>query len=324
MNEKNVIGRKIADKLIEIHGSADFKIAFLPYKRSMWNSMESVYEECKASGAEVHCMPIPFYRMKAYREYDYIDNDFDLFGDIAEKIDDLEAIHPDFIVIHYQYEDYNMVTNMLPEYFTINLKTKYKCKIVYIPYGIGGGDLNRHLILQPGLCLIDYAFLESEENVSQFHEEWQKIGLDFSGRIFGYGSPKLDAGRKIHKDIPKEWESIIGNKEVTLIVNSLGAFLGEPEKRIEQYFNKASIELAKDRTVIFRPHPLLRTTIKAMTPKVEGLYNKMLQEMKYLKRIIIDESEDLERAMNAADYLISDPSSIVPVWEMSGKEYEIL
>ena len=47
----NEIGKRIADKLAEIHGSRDFSIAFLPYKRSMWNSMESVYTECWSSGA---------------------------------------------------------------------------------------------------------------------------------------------------------------------------------------------------------------------------------------------------------------------------------
>ena len=59
----NEIGKNITDKLIEIHGSTDFVIGFLPYKRSMWNCMESVYEECLKSGAVAYIMPLPYYLM---------------------------------------------------------------------------------------------------------------------------------------------------------------------------------------------------------------------------------------------------------------------
>ena len=126
----NEIGRKIADKLIEIHGSTDFRIAFLPYKRSMWNCMESVYEECQKSGAAAYCIPIPYYRI-VQGEIEALDSDRKLF-DNGRSISFLEQNKFDFVVIHYPYDDKNKVTRMCSAFYTSELR-KYG-KVVYIPY----------------------------------------------------------------------------------------------------------------------------------------------------------------------------------------------
>ena len=316
----NEIGKKITEKLIEIHGSANFTIAFLPYKRSMWNSMQSVYEECKAAGADVHCMPIPYLRMKIDKEPDYLDTDFELFGDIAEEIESLQRA--DYIAIHYQYEDHNRVTNMLPKYFTKALKERYGAKIIFLPYGINMGS--GHFSLQPGCRDLDYAFLESEEQAERFVAAWKSQGIDFTGRVFGYGSAKLDAARKIKKVIPPIWKERIGDRKVVLICNSLGTFLSDPNGRIYLYQYHALKALEEKKAVIFRPHPLLRTTIKSMAPYIEIVYNDMIENLSGISKIIIDESEYLERAMSAADYLISDTSSVVHMWAETGRGYQVI
>lgn len=316
----NEIGRRITDKLIEINGSTDFSIAFLPYKRSMWNSMQSVYEECKASGIDAHVYPIPYIRMKANKEPDYLDTDFHLFGDIAEPIEILKRA--DYIAIHYQYEDNNKVTNMLPKYFTKALKERYQAKIVYLPYGIGAGT--GYFALQPGCHYIDYAFLENEDMAERFIAGWLTQGVDFNGRCFGFGSAKLDMCRDLPKIIPPEWVERISDRTVTLICTSLAPFLRDPIERINLYRYYAINQIGAGHTVIFRPHPLLRQTIISMVPKIMPAYDKLIAWMKTQDRLIIDNSEYLERAMAAADYLISDPSSVVPMWQETGREYRII
>ena len=316
----NEIGRRIVDKLIELHGSKDFSIAFLPYKRSMWNSMQSVYEECKASGIDAHCYPIPYIRMKEGKQPDFVDTDFCLFGNIAERIEDLQ--HADYIAIHYQYEDHNKVTNMLPQYFTKALKEKYQCKIIFLPYGIGSG--NGWFSLQPGCKDIDYAFLEDENNAERFIAGWLTQGVDFNGRVFALGSPKLDALTKPSEKIPDEWKSIIGRRSVTLVINSLSSFLMDPFVRILVYRDCIRTEIDKGHAVIFRPHPLLRTTIKSMVPISEQHYERFLKDIKAMGSVIVDESEYLERAAGIADRLIGDCSSVIPMWAETGKPYEVL
>lgn len=315
----NEIGRKITDKLIELHGSAEFTIAFLPYKRSMWNSMQSVYEECLASGIDAHCYPIPYCRLKQNKELDYIDNDFDLFGDIAEPIEKLQRA--DYLAVHYQYENNNKVTNMLPEYFTKALKERYHAKAIFLPYGIYGK--NTRFVLQPGCRYIDYAFVESQDAEQVFVSAWQTQGVNFEGRCWGYGSPKLDIAARLTKEIPEEWRDIIGDRYVVLVLNSLGPYLSCPPKRLELYRTHCAEQIAKGNAVIFRAHPLLRTTIKSMVPSTAEMYEEFIAWAKS-NGVIVDETEYLERAMSAADFLISDGSSVITMWQQTGKGMKII
>ena len=319
----NEIGRKITDKLIEIFGSADFEIAFLPYKRSMWNSMESVYDECKASGAKVHCMPIPYICLRQNREVDCVKSEFSMFGDKAEPIETLERA--DFIAIHYQYEDHNKVTSLQPQYFTKALKERYHAKIVFLPYGLSMG--NTHFALSPGCREVDYAFLEDEDNAARFIAAWQTQGVDFTGRVFPFGSAKMDIARDCtEKVIPMEWAESCSNHKVVLVCTSLAAYLSEPLTRLNKYRDCVNREMDNKHTVIFRPHPLMRQTIRSMTPSMEEQYEKMMYDFRCRRheRLIVDESEYLERALAVSDYLISDPSSVVKMWEETHKPYMVI
>lgn len=300
----NEIGKRITDKLIEIHGSPDFAIAFLPYKKSMWNSMESVYEECKAAGAMAFCIPIPYYRLKGHKEIERIDSDQNLFKDAAET-SLLQKVAWDFVVIHYPYDNNNLVTRMLPTYHTAELRNYGK--VVYIPYSCTN---MRQLRVQPGIANVDYVFLGSDAEAISFIDEWKDIGVDFTGRVFGYGSPKMDAMQKLDSGF------------TTLIINSLGPFLITPMKRIGMYRDAIQEEI-QTKMVIFRPHPLLRQTIKALRPDVENEYNRFLEWVKQVGGIV-DESEDLEGALASADYLISDPSSVLEMWVSAGRKFKVL
>lgn len=294
----NNIGKKIKDKLAELHGFDDFTIAFLPYKRSMWNSMASVYEECDKAGAVAYILPLPYYLMP---EKKVVRDDFEN----ALPIDLLGKITFDFLVIHYPYDHNNKVTGMLPEYHTAELK-KYG-KVIYIPYSCTN---MRQLRVQPGIANVDYAFLGSEGEAEAFINEWAEMGVDFKGRVFGYGSPKMDV--KIGE----------GKENVTLVINSLGPYLASPLRHIAMYKFHIEQELDQGRRVIFRPHPLLNQTIKAMRPDTAEIYNRFIMWVK--ENAKVDESEDLESALNEADYLISDPSSVLEMWQATGKPYKVI
>ena len=121
-------GQRITDKLIELKSSRVFSVAFLPYKRSMWNSMSSVYEACKASGIEAHIYPLPYYLMNSERLVERITSDIALFED-AEDIKELR--HADYVIIHYPYDSQNAVTQMLSDYYIEKLRNIGE--VVYIP-----------------------------------------------------------------------------------------------------------------------------------------------------------------------------------------------
>ena len=298
----NEIGKNITDKLIEIYGSTDFVIGFLPYKRSMWNSMASVYEECDRAGAIAYVLPLPYYLMPDKE----IACERDLFTNVL-PIELLDKISFDFLVVHYPYDGRNKVTQMLPEYHITELR-KFG-KLVYIPYSCTN---MRQLRVQPGLANIDYAFLGSEVEAETFISEWKEYGVDFTGRVFGYGSPKMDAAQKC------------GSGSATLVIGSLASFLRTPMDRINTWQCHITNEIERGRKVIFRPHPLLRQTIKSMRPDMESYYGQFLGWCLCTDNVTLDESEDLEAALSSADYLISDPSSVLEMWQATGREYMVI
>ena len=301
----NDIGKRITDKIIQIHGGKDFTIAFLPYKRSMWNSMESVYEECKAAGARTYIMPLPYLRKTEQPGEEHEILDKDIF-ERATSITLLPEFHTDYLVIHYPYDGNNKVTSMLEKYYTANLR-KFG-KVIYIPYSCTN---MRQLRVQPGIANVDYAFLGSEAEAEAFIREWRELGVDFTGRAFGLGSPKMDTIKKLS----------LGS--ATVIINSLGPFLSDPYYRMLKYTEAARDEREKGREVIFRPHPLLRQTIYSMRPDTETNYLAMLKIMEN-DGVEIDETENLEGTLRRANYLISDPSSVLEMWTNAGRRYRVI
>ena len=299
----NEIGRSIKDKIIEIYRSDNFTIAFLPYKRSMWNSMQSVYEECVKSGIKAYICPMPYLRKGGTSRSDYLDRDEFEYGTDIRLLPELET---DFVVIHYPYDGHNRVTSMIPKYYTAELK-KFG-QVIYIPYSCTN---MRMLRVQPGIANVDYAFLGSEAEAEVFVFEWAQMGVDFEGRVFGLGSPKMDAIKKI------------SSGSATVILNSLGPFLHAPFIKIEKYKDAMLEEKTKGRRVIFRPHPLLKQTIMSMRPDTESEYTKLLIFAEHLG-VEIDETENLEATLGAADYLISDPSSVLEMWQTTGRRYRVI
>ena len=298
----NEIGKRISNKIIELYGSSNFTIGFLPYKRSMWNSMESVYQECRNAGAISYILPLPYYLMPDKT----IVCENELFPE-ALDISLLGKISFDFLVIHYPYDGNNKVTSMLPEYYTAELRNYGK--VVFIPYSCTPGIFTR---LHKGLANIDYAFLCSEAERDAFIGEWAEHGVDFTGRVFGFGSPKMDAAQKCSRG------------SATLVINSLAPFLSAPFVRLQAYQHVITNEIGRGRKVIFRPHPLLRQTIKSMRPDTEEAYNSFISWCDTRDNVTVDESENLEQAFEAADYLISDPSSVLEMWISTGREYTII
>lgn len=298
----NGIGKKITQKLIEIHGGTDFVIGFLPYKRSMWGCMESVYQECRNAGAVAYILPLPYYLMPDKE----VVCERELFPE-ALDISLLGKIGFDYLVIHYPYDGNNRVTSMLPEYYTAELRNYGK--VIFIPYSCTTGIFTR---LHAGLANIDYAFLRSETECNNFIREWQTRGVDFSGRVFGFGSPKMDSIKKC------------SHGSATLVINSLAPYLYAPFVRIDAYRRVITNEIRRGRKVIFRPHPLLRQTIRSMRPDTEEAYNEFVEWCKAQENVTFDETEDLEHALEQADYLVSDPSSVLEMWMSTGREYTVL
>ena len=121
-----------------ISGSIVYKVVFMPYKASMWDSLESVWMAAdKDKRCEAVVVPITYYELDSNRNPAKKVNEREGFPEYVPVVNDeeydLENDRPDIIYIHNPYDDTNLVTRVESRYYSWNLK-KYCERLVYIPY----------------------------------------------------------------------------------------------------------------------------------------------------------------------------------------------
>ena len=97
------------------------EIVFLPYKASMWDSLESVWKKFSADDAyEAVVIPIPYFDKNpdgTFRRMHYEALQYPSYVPVTSyESYDLAEHHPDAIYIHNPYDEYNYVTTVHPDY----------------------------------------------------------------------------------------------------------------------------------------------------------------------------------------------------------------
>ncbi len=200
--------------LIEADLSDRREVVFLPYKASMWDSLESVWMAANADDdCDVYVVPIPYYDKNSDGSFSKMHYEGELYPDYVPitRYDayNFEVRHPDVIFIHNPYDNCNLVTSVEPYFYSDNLK-KFTNRLVYIPYFILGKidpddqeqvEKMRHFCVLPGTVNADKVIVESEEirriYINEFLRaaEAQDVRLDVRAlekKIMGLGSPKFD------------------------------------------------------------------------------------------------------------------------------------
>ena len=321
-------------------------ICFLPYKASMWDSLESVWQAaCKEADCDVYVIPIPYFNRNAdgsYGEMHYEGNEYPSYVPITSyETFDLEEIRPDKIFIHNPYDEYNLVTSVHPAFYSSRLKD-YTKELVYIPYFV----LNEvepedslavehmaHFCKVPAVIHAHKVIVQSEKMKQVYVKvltDWmgEHTRVDWERKIYGTGSPKLDKVANMKKedvDIPEEWLEIIKKpdgtwKKIIFYNTSVVAFLENGEQMLEkiehvfQVFEECKQEIA----LLWRPHPLMQSTIESMKPELLYQYLDLVEKYKTNKIGIYDDTADLNRAIALSDAYFGDPSSVVQLCQKAG------
>ena len=145
-----VNGELVYDRLyqalrkVEYSVREDIKVrreaVFLPYKASMWDSLESVWQAANEDPeCDAYVIPIPYYDKNpdgSFREMHYEGGLYPDYVPITRyDAYDFETRKPDLIFIHNPYDECNYVTSVHPYFYSKNLK-RFTEKLVYIPYFI--------------------------------------------------------------------------------------------------------------------------------------------------------------------------------------------
>ena len=325
------------------------EVVFLPYKASMWDSLESIWKAADEDpDCDAYVIPIPYYDKNpdgSFRELHYEGGEYPKDVPVVWYEDyDFETRRPDMVFIHNPYDDCNIVTSVHPFFYSKNLK-KFTEKLVYIPYFILGeiDPENRQELegiekfcLVPGVAYADQVIVQSEDmrqayvNVlTEFMSGQGRSRVYWEKKILGLGSPKVDkvlSTRKEDLEIPEEWMRVIRKadgswKKIIFYNTTVTALLQYNEQYLVKMRDvfRVFYENRDEVALLWRPHPLLASTIKAMRPELEGEYRETVRKYRKEGWGIYDDTSDMDRAIEMSDAYYGDGSSVVQLYQKTGR-----
>ena len=335
---RNLVCDQIPDRL---------EAVFLPYKASMWDSLESVWMAAREDeDCDVYVVPIPYYDRNpdgTFSRYHYEGDEMPDYVPVTHYENyDIQKRWPDIVFIHNPYDQYNYVTSVDPRFYSRELK-KRTDKLVYIPYFVlGEPDPDNeesvkgmaHFCTVPAVLYADKVVVQSE-NMRQVYikvltEEYGEATRgEWEKKILGLGSPKFDKVQSTGKDdveIPESWQKIIRKpdgswKKIILYNTSVSALLQNEDQMLEKMKSvfQTFLEAKEDVALLWRPHPLIEATINSMRPRLREKYYKIVEEYKEAGWGIYDDSSEVDRAIALCDAYYGDQSSLVQLCEEAGK-----
>lgn len=350
----------LKQKLIRILNSLKSDIpvkkeaVFLPYKASMWDSLESVW---KAADEDVNCdayvIPIPYYDKNPDGTFCKMHYEADQYPGYVPitRYDEFDfATHrPDVIYIHNAYDHWNLVTSVHPDFFSENLK-RYTENLVYIPYFVLNEvepdnelavEKIKHFCFMPGIVNADKVIVQSEDMKKIYVNEYLKAAKEhglqgkhldkgyLEQKFLGLGSPKYDrvcATKKEDLDVPPEWLKVIEKpdgswKKIILYNTGIAALLAHNEKWVDKIEHALNIfrENQDEIALLWRPHPLVESTMQSMRPGILEKYLTLKEDYLAQGWGIYDGTADVDRAVVISDAYYGDRSSVVQLYRKMGK-----
>lgn len=303
------------------------EIAFLPYKASMWDSLESVWMAAQEDpDCDAYVVPIPFYDRNAdgtLGAYHYEGQDFpDEVPVIHYDSYHLDKRQPDVIYIHNPYDHGNYVTSVDPRYYSHELK-KYTERLIYIPYYSTSGGMSEGQAWCPAYEHVDYIVVQAEKYCNFFHPSIPRE------KLLPLGSPKFDRVIRLCKnppEVPEAWKERMEGKKVYFYNTSIGGMLANTKNfllKMEYVFQ--CFRGREDACLLWRPHPLLESTFDSMRKDFRPMYDQLKQQFLREGLGIYDDTPDIEKTIALCDaYIGDDGTSVTSMFGIAGKPLFVL
>ncbi len=320
-------------KLIQVRNSIknDIKYhieaVFLPYKASMWDSLESVWAAADADeGCDAYVIPIPYYDKNpdgSLGEEHWEGKQYPDYVPVTHYAQyDFAAHKPDMVFIHNPYDEYNTVTSVHPFYYSKNLK-QYTERLIYVPYYSTAGGMSMAQGNLPAYYYVDHIAIQAENYRDFFAKEIS------DEKFLPLGSPKFDSVIKACQNPPKppeEWWEKLKGRKVFFYNTSIGGMLGDTKaflRKLEYVFS--CFEGRDDVCLIWRPHPLLESTFASMRGEEKAEFDRIKQG--YLEKDfgIYDDTPDMIKTIALCDAYVGDAgTSVTSLFGIVGKPMFIL
>lgn len=328
---------EISKRLKElISESVVYKVVFMPYKASMWDSLESIWMASdKDERCEALVVPITYYELDNNQNPIKKVNERNLFPKYVNAVNDeeydLENDLPDIIYIHNPNDEFNKITRVESRYYSYNLK-KYCEKLVYIPYykwvdGVSAADF------KAAMYYADYTVQSSDDAVKRYVDaspEYANIlGMDAASvkksmekKLINLGSPEVDKVVSLNNvKLPYEWNGKVARSRVNVLYNTTldEIFKSKTFDKVKEtlVFFKNNSEKA---FVIWRPHPLMRQSLVSMLPDLVDEYDEIMNEFINGKYGVLDANDSMYYAIFWSDMCYGcKTSSLTELYKYTGK-----
>ncbi|MBD5550049.1 MAG: hypothetical protein HDQ96_02560 [Lachnospiraceae bacterium] len=303
------------------------EVVFLPYKASMWDSLESIWMAADADpDCDAYVVPIPYYEKSpegALDIYHYEGDSFPEYVPVTYYADySVEQREPDVVYIHNPYDDRNYVTSVAPQYYSWELK-KHTNLLVYVPYYITSGGVSDGQTYCPAYENADYIILQVEKHKQFIHPAIPRE------KLLVLGSPKADKVIRLCENPPKppaDWIPKMAGKKVYFYNTSLNGMLWNTRKfllKMEYVFK--CFEGREDACLLWRPHPLMESTLDSMRKEFRPEFDRLKKYFIEHDLGIYDETPDIEYTIAQCDAYIGDSaSSVTALFGIAGKPLFIL
>ena len=311
-----------------------YRVLFLPYKYSMWDSFESIFEAAKEDeNCETYVMPIPYYDKDQEGNLNEIHDESGSYPDdvgiISWQDNQVDEIDPDVIFIHNPYDGNNRVTSIHPKYYTNKLVCKDRV-VIYVPYYVSYTDDEGISVFMGGAeYYTDYVIVQSEWYKEKFELEMLKHNILNDGNKFiVLGNPKYDKIRSLNKyeyPLKDDWKEKLlyksGNKKFTVLLDTTIEVLTKGKektlKKVEEVID--FFEKRDDLALIWRPHPFIEPTLRDMFPELIPIYVKLVDRCKNLDNCIFDDTNDMHTAMAWSDAFMGKYGSMIELHRVTKK-----
>lgn len=312
-----------AEKSVKDDIKIRLEVVFMPYKVSMWDCLESIWRAADEDPeCDAYVVPIPYYDRNSdhcVEKFHYEGGEYPDYVPIVHyETYDLEEHKPDVIYIHNPYDDLNYVTSVNPRFYSWRLK-KHTDMLVYVPYFVAGyyssvSSVKKHIFS---------CFTHADLVVVQSENQKRLFSLNgvSDEKMAALGNPKADYIINVMPDIeiPKEWSDITAGKKVFLLNSSITKTINDNHWVEEMLAIIGLFRSEHNIVLLWRPHPLLRTSIKAMCSYKLKDFDYIMSALRDMENVIIDENSLAYSSMKLADAMISDYSSLVMQYSLTGK-----
>ncbi|WP_221796741.1 hypothetical protein [Paenibacillus typhae] len=321
---QRVVIKQVADIQYEMENETEvsYEVVFFPHKASMWDSLESIWMAAIEDPAcTCYVVPIPFYERNpdgSLATMFYEGDQFPEYVPITHYNEyDIAARRPDVTYITNPYDGGNYITTVAPTFYSAELK-QYTDLLVYVPYFFTGGDFPESQTSLPAYRNVDKIILQHEKIMDYFLDPVLKE------KIMPLGSPKADRMLRMESErpvAPEEWSERIRNKKVVMYNTSVSSILQNGIKVLQKML--FVFRMFKDRddiVLLWRPHPLSKSTLRSMRPELYELYLKIEKAFLAKHMGILDNTPDVNAAVALSDaYIGEETSSVVHLFGITGK-----